>query len=600
MNDMSPSSGTAGQDVTGPATDLVLVNGRFFTLNPAQPWAEAVVVGNGRIIFVGSESEARRLAASDAEIVGLGGRLATPSFVDAHLHPVTGALRYWAQLNLFRVHSDNMKEAYLQTAEAYIREHPELPWIQGAGFRRAAFDELGPRKEWLDQLESRRPVSLISKDGHSMWVNTRALEAAGITSETPDPPNGLIQRDPEGHPTGLLQEAAMHLVTPHIPKPSREVVKKALLRLDEWLNAKGITTAHDAILELNDPEVYEAYRSLAEEGRLTVRYRASWRLDPDRDVMADIDKGLALSKGFTSPHFQVRSFKFFADEVVEEETAYLLQPYLHRKDGFHGQKNWKDDELRAAFAKIHRAGGQVHIHAIGDGASRYTIDALAAVQKETGITGRRPNLAHLQMIASEDIQRMAELGIVALVSPYWAVIDDYFWELFIPYLGRERCFEYQHPLKSFFDAGVVTAIHSDFSVTEPNIARAMYSSLTRRLPRWYFDGVFSRRPGYRYAPEKTGGFEYGEIGALPPTTERIGLEEALRAGTINGAYANFLEEDIGSIQPGKLADMVVWDRDLFKIDVEEIAEAQVHMTFFEGRPVWQGESNVRPVADPQG
>ena len=171
----------------------------------------------------------------------------------------------------------------------------------------------------------------------------------------------------------------MHLVTPFIPKPTKAEIKEALVWLQGWLNEKGITTAHEAILEPDAPEVYEAYDELAREGRLTVRYRGSWRLYPERDFTADIDRCLSLSRKFDTHWFQANSFKFFADEVVEEATAFLLEPYAHREDHFLGLKDWEDEALRAAFARIHRAGKQVHIHAIGDGAARYTLDALEAV-----------------------------------------------------------------------------------------------------------------------------------------------------------------------------------------------------------------------------
>ena len=172
------------------------------------------------------------------------------------------------------------------------------------------------------------------------------------------------------------------------------------------------------------------------------------------------------------------------------------------------------------------------------------------------------------------------------------MIDDYFWELFLPYLGEKRCFTEQYPMKSFFDAGVVTAVHSDFSVTEPHMARAIYSALTRRTPRWFFEAAFSRRPGYRWSPDKTDGFEQGEIGALPPVSERIGLDQVLRASTMGGAYANFLENDIGSIETGKLADIAVWDQDLTAARVEDLPDARVILTLFEGRVVWRDEKDI--------
>jgi predicted amidohydrolase YtcJ len=566
--------------------DLVLKNGRVYTMEAPGGWAEAVVIGKDRIIHVGTAKSAETFIGSGTEVIDLEGRLVLPAFVDSHMHPTHGAYRYCFCLSLFDINEANPVASYLRGTESFCREHPRLSWIQGAGFRRPAFDDIGPRKEWLDRIEPNRPISIVSKDGHSMWVNSRALALAGISSETPDPPNGVIKRDPEtGQPAGLLQEAAMDLIKPLIPKPEKDTMKEALLRLQEWLNREGITTVHDAMLELEEPHVFEAYRELALEGRLTVRYRASWRIYPDRDFEADIDRALGLARQLTTPWVKADAFKFFADEVIEEETAYLLEPYAHRHDDWHGLKDWDDGDLEAALTKTLECGGQPHIHVIGDAAARATLDVLEKVQKNTGILNSRPLFAHVQMVTPEDIGRMAELGVVAVVAPYWATIDDYFWELYVPYLGHDRAFYHQYPMKSFLAAGVNLAIHSDFSVNEFDMMWAVYSAMTRRLPQRVFKQLFGQNIGYRWISEEKTELAYGEFGPLPPAGERLSLDEILRAATLGGAYANFLENDLGSIEPGKLADLVVFDRNLFDIDMEDIPKAKVIMTLFEGRIV---------------
>ena len=576
---------TENRNPGGAPADLVLKNGDIRTFSdPAR--ARAAAVKGGRLVWLGDDPTAAAWIGPETKVLDLGGRLALPAFVDAHMHPPAGAFRYVYCLSLFGVNAEDMIGAYLDRAAEFARAHPEFQWIQGAGFRRAVFDGVGPRREWLDKIDSRRPISIVSRDGHSMWCNSRALEMAGIDADTPDPPNGVIKRDPQtGAPAGLLLEAAMDLVRPLVPKPEKEEIKKSLLWLQEWLNREGITTAHDAMLEPDEPRVWEAYQELAREGRLTVRYRASWRMYPDRDFRSDIDRALEISKGFDTPWFQARSFKFFADEVVEEETAYLLEPYRHRDDNWRGLKDWADEELAEAFTRIYRGGGQVHIHTIGDGAVRYTLDALEAAARAAGPGDRRPNLAHLQLAAASDIGRMADLGATAVVSPYWAAIEDYFWELFVPYLGRDRAFNDQYPLKSFFEAGVNTAVHSDFSVTEPDMMRAVYSGLTRRMPRRVFEARFGRIPKWRWVPEDGDALAPGGFGKMPPDRERLSLEEILGAASAGGAYANFLEDDLGTMAPGKLADLIVFDRNLFEIDVEEIPEAKVVLTLFEGRVV---------------
>ena len=386
----------------------------------------------------------------------------------------------------------------------------------------------------------------------------------------------------------------MNLVRPHIPRPTKEQVKAALLWLQQWLNREGITTALDAILEIDEPEVAQAYHELALEERLTVRYRGAWRIMPERDFRADIDRALALSRQFDTPHFKTDAFKFFADEVIEEETAYLRAPYAHRSDDWYGLKDWDEAALQEAFARVHRGGGQVHVHAIGDGAAHYVLDVLEALQQETGdaLRDRRPTLAHLQLIAPEDMQRMAAMNVIAVIAPYWAIIDDYFWEFYVNYLGRERAFQHQYPQQSFLTHGVHLAFHSDFSVVAPDSMRALYSAVTRRIPRRIFDRHYGRNPAYRYPADPDAELAYGDMGVLPPEEERLDLEEALKAYTQGGAYANFLETELGSITVGKLADLVVIDRNLYEIPIEDIPQARVATTIFEGRIVFEDDGTL--------
>ena len=575
--------------------DYVIKNGRFYTLNDSAPTARAAAVKDGRIVFVGMDGGAAAYVGPKTHVIDLGGRFVTAAFVDSHMHPVTGSHRHINCLSLYEVYGADLAGIYIEKTAEFAKAHPELSWIEGGGFRRAAFDELGPRKERLDQVETDRPVSILSKDGHSMWVNSKALELAGVTADSPDPLNGVIQRDPEtGEPTGLLQEAAMDAVRKLIPLPTKEQVKKGLLWLQEWLNKEGITTVHDADLDIDSPQVYEAYQELAEQGLLTVRYRASWRMHPDRDYLGVIDRALELSKTFSTPYFKADSFKFFADEVIEEETGYLLEPYSHRPDDWRGIKDWEDEALAEAFSKILRAGGQVHVHAIGDGAIRSTLDVLERVQNGAAIPGWRPILAHVQMAAPEDKKRMADLGVVAVVAPYWCNIDDYFWDLFVPYLGWERSMYQQYPYKSLIDAGAVTAIHSDFSVTEPDMMFALYSAVTRRLPKRVFDVQFGRTQGYKWVTDDDARLEHGDIGALPPLEERVDMAEALRSANLNGAYANLLEKELGSVEVGKLADLAVLDHDPFEMDIEDLPDNKIAMTLFEGRIVYRRAEDFAP------
>ncbi|MCP4348984.1 MAG: amidohydrolase family protein [Desulfobacterales bacterium] len=345
------------------------------------------------------------------------------------------------------------------------------------------------------------------------------------------------------------------------PAPPKEVVKEALLKLQYFFNSVGITTCHDATLVNNDPNIYESYNELAEAGLLTVRYRASWSVDPNEKSVQMIDQGIELAKQFNHPHFKAHSFKIFADGVIESRTGFLLEPYEGDPD-YYGNKFWKDADMIAAYKKINEAGYQIHTHTIGDAAVRYTLDALEAA----GITPEdRASLAHVQMATPEDIIRMGELGLSAHMSPYWHNKGD--WDTSLSYLGSERANNQQYPHKSLFDAGVKVTCASDFAISDPIPGQAIFYGMTR---------------GHNGTD--------GDTGGLGPLKERVSLEEMIESMTINGAYANFLENELGSVEVGKLADITVIDRDLFAAaekDMQLVANLEVLMTLFEGKIVFR-------------
>ena len=576
-----------GTKLENNAADIVLKNGTVYTVDEEKSVVEAVAVIGDKIVYVGDNQGAQSYIGEETRVVDLDGSIALPGFFDCHMHPASGAVRYLFEAALFDVFT---KEDYLAVIKEFAEANPNLEAIKGKGYMRSQFDEVGPRKEWLDEIDSMRPIAITSADGHSMWVNSKAMELAGITKDTPDPEGGVIKRDPEtGEPAGLLQESAMWLVSEILPDYTKEEYKQGLLWLQEWFNSVGITNAFDAYVPLDKPEIYEAYQELAEDGLLTIRYKGAWGLEPDMgdELDANIEKGIELAKKFDTPYWNMTSYKFFSDQVIEEETGYMLEPYSHRDDEWYGIKVWDDEVLKHAYQKIDEARFQIHTHQIGDAAAKYALDALEYAQEVNGERDSRHIFAHVQCMTPEDIERMGELKMSAATAPYWMVVDDYYWDLYRPYIGEERV-NNMYPMKSLFDAGVNVTIHSDFSVTEPDYMWTFYSGITRTLPEnifnLWFEGMDLTRTTDPSVP-----LEDYLIGPLPPYDERVTLEQMIEASTINGAWANFMEDKAGSIEVGKLADFVIFDKNLFEINIEEFQNLFPSMTIFDGKIVFEAE-----------
>jgi predicted amidohydrolase YtcJ len=533
--------------------DLVLLGGRIETIDAARRRVQAVAVRGGRIVAVGREADLRRVIGPRTRVVELRGRTVTPGFGDAHVHAVAAGLES-LQCDLSGLRG---LDAYLAAVTSYAAAHPDEGWIRGSGWSMADFPAGIPSRLDLDRVLPDRPVFLDSRDGHSGWANTKALELAGITDTTADPADGRIERDADGRAIGTLQENARYLVIRLFPPFDTEMLVQALHIGQSVLHGFGVTNWQEAYAQAEVEDI--AYPTVAGRGGLTGRVVAALGWDEDRDV-EQIEELVERRARTAVPRYAPTSVKFFADGVIENFTAAMLEPYLDAAGDRTAQRGMSMLDPVAFAEAVHRIdalGFQTHVHAIGDRAVREALDAIAVARRRNGRNDNRPHIAHIQVIHPEDIDRFRALGVAANAQALWAVYESQMEVLTIPFLGPERA-AWQYPFASLLRAGARLVMGSDWSVSTCD-------------PLAQIDVAVNR-----VAAE--------HLGARPPflPEERISLEDALEAFTAGSAWINHLESEVGSIEVGKAADLVVLDRDLFDRAAGRIGDARVVATFVDG------------------
>ncbi|MFF3950339.1 amidohydrolase [Streptomyces sp. NPDC001902] len=542
-----------------PHADLVLTGGPVHTVDPVLGRATSVAVRDGRIAAVG-HGEVRELIGPGTEVVDLAGKMLLPGFQDAHVHPLGAGIEL-GQCHLAEAHE---AREYLRLVRAYADGHPGAEWITGGGWSLDAFPGGTPTAALLDGVVADRPVFLPNRDHHGAWVNSRALELAGITRDTPDPADGRIERDADGNPTGMLQEGALHLVGRLLPPVTPGERTAALLRAQRVLHSLGVTAWQDAIVgdyaNMTDP--VSAYHALIADGVLTARVVGALWWDRARgaeQIPELVERRAAVSRG----RFRATSVKIMQDGIAENGTAALLGPYL-TACGCASVNSGISFVDPAALAKhvtdLDALSFQVHFHALGDRAVREALDAVAAARSANGFRDTRHHLAHLQVVHPDDVARFRALGATANVQALWAAHEPQMDELTLPFLGPERA-AWQYPFGDLLRSGATLAAGSDWPVSSPDPFQALHVAVNRRTPD---------------APDGTPVF-------LPE--QRVDLAAAIAAYTAGSAYVNHLD-DTGTVTPGKLADLVVLDRDPFAGPPAEIAATRVLQTFVGGQRVY--------------
>ena len=552
-----------------PHAELLFDNGPVFSADGADaPVREPVAVGRGRILAVGPA--ARELAGPGTERIDLAGRLLAPGFQDAHVHPILGGL----ELGSCDLSGLSAAPDYLAAIGGYARSHPERPWITGGGWSLDSFPGGLPTAAALDAVVADRPVFLANRDHHGAWVNSRALELAGITRDTPDPADGRIERDEHGTPTGMLQEGAIRAVEKLLPEVSAAEFDAALDRAQALLHSLGITGWQDALVGagLGLPDNFEVYLRAAGSGRLTARVRGAlwWDRERGAEQIAEFLERRRIGRERGAGRFRPDSVKIMQDGILENRTAALTSPYLDpcgcgghggapRPEHGSGLSFVDPGKLGGYVAELDRLGFQVHFHALGDRAVREALDALEAARAANGPLGRRHHLAHLQVVHPDDIARFAALEASANIQPLWACHEPQMDELTIPLLGAERA-RWQYPFASLLASGAALAAGSDWPVTSPDPLQGIHVAVNRVAP--------------------------GEDGEPLGPTERLTPAQAFTAYTAGSALVNH-EDEAGRIAPGLLADLVVLDRDPFAAPTAEIHEARVAATYVGGRAVYR-------------
>jgi predicted amidohydrolase YtcJ len=530
------------------APDLVLVGGPVFRRGAV---ARVVEVTGDRITGVGSERDLAGRIGRDTDVIDLGGRMVVPGFGDAHVHPLHGGL------NLLRcdLHDAEGAEHAAGVISSYASDNPDLPWVVGGGWKYEWYERGCPSAEDLDRLVGSRPTFLSVADGHSGWANRAALALAGIDASTPDPPDGRIERNPDGSPQGTLHEGAMDLVERHLPPDTPADLERGLLAGIDRLVSLGITNWQDAIVE---PHLHALYRDLAARGDLPTAVRgALWW---ERDGGLDQVEAFVARRDEAVGGYLPGAVKLMLDGVCENFTASMLEPYLdeHARPGTnHGIDMIDPERLGEIVTRLDALGFQCHFHAIGDAAVRHALDSVEAARRANGWADLRHTIAHLQVVHPEDLPRFRRLGVVANLQPLWAQAEPAMTELTIPFLGDPRA-GWQYPFGSLLRSGAPLAIGSDWPVSTADVPDQLDVAVTRA------------------GPDRSDPF-------LPE--ERLDLVSALSAATEGSAHVNHLDDRRGRISTGSVADLVVLDRDPFEAD--RVADTLVDLTILGGRVAYE-------------
>ena len=539
-----------------------IILGNIITVDEKRPFAKAAVVKNGVFSYIGSVEEAKKLAGADAKVLDYGDNYIYPGFIESHCHGSFAGERAIGQANLMQAGLTNYPK-YREIIKEFIAKNPQRDFYVAAGW--VENDEYVD-KSFLDEICSDKPLFMQTGGGHSMLLNTKALEWAGVDAEYAKKWGyDLVHVDKNGEPDGYLCEGPLFEIVPKLPTTVRDI-KEYLLAWQEFAFSRGYTAVGDAGAEVIHRAAPQAYYELQEEGKLKLRTYAWMYVADNSDAKTEIARIAAQRAEMSGEYFHIVGAKAFLDGVTEAHTGWQNQDYLDTP-GYHGAERYNDhDKMVQLIAEADKEGMSVHVHSEGGGATHYMLGCIEDAEKITGNKDQRNVLAHLHFVTDEDVRRMAETGSVAAVPPLWtpAIPGNYDQE--IVYVGKELA-DQAYPIKSFYDAGANVVFHSDYPVSPMmDIKYSIYMAEKRNVPAGFMgvEGIKARN-----------------------LKEAITREQSLRAMTINVARQFHQEHRLGSIEVDKIANMTVFDCDFLHADIEKVAQANIIATIVDGEEVFK-------------
>lgn len=600
------------KEETGQKTTII-TNASVEEMTESDTDVTAVVLKDGEIAYVGDDQGAMEYDDGNAEVIDAKGNTLMPTMTESHMHYST-AIQAKYEINIADILDIEEMQAVIKE---FVDANPDLEVYSGAGWMVSCFENNSPTKDILDAVCPDKPMVLQEVDGHAYWANSRALEMLNIDKTFAKEYNdnykkngGRIVVDDKGEPTGHLKEAAGNLVDSLKPSYTVEQCKEAILEQQDWLASLGFTSAFDAGILTMGEETSENYwtamSELAKDGQLKMKVRGSFWVQPyDFDNFEECKEYMDgwLKKAdelCDTDYYQITTIKIMSDQVLEEATAYMSEGMYAKgvleDENIENNNIWagKGDMMEQIMEYAGEHNLNLHIHQIGDAAATFALNELEKAEaKYPQLKEDRVCFAHCQFINEKDQQRMKDLGVAAIVAPYWAVMDDYYWSVYLPIMESQEKLDTQYPMQSLEKLGINVAFHSDYVVTEPNMGWLFYSAQTRVLPQkiydlWYEDDPAFNRSTDTAASQKPEDNEESQlIGPLKDWSEVLDLDQTLEAATINGAKTINLDGEIGTIEVGKKADVMILNMNLRESKLEDLENVAPQQTFFEGETVYK-------------